>query len=30
MREGRLQGELSGASATDDQVMRLATHEATA
>jgi rhamnose transport system ATP-binding protein len=30
MREGRLMGELAGATATDDQVMRLATHEATA
>jgi rhamnose transport system ATP-binding protein len=30
MREGRLQGELPGATATDDQVMRLATHEAIA
>ncbi|TAK15578.1 MAG: sugar ABC transporter ATP-binding protein [Acidobacteria bacterium] len=30
MREGRLQGELAGATATDDAVMRLATHEATA
>jgi rhamnose transport system ATP-binding protein len=30
MREGRLAGELPGASATDDQVMRLATREATA
>ena len=30
MREGRLQGELAGATATDDAVMRLATHEAPA
>jgi rhamnose transport system ATP-binding protein len=30
MREGRLMGELAGATATDDQVMHLATHEATA
>ena len=30
MREGRLEGELAGTTATDDQVMRMATHEATA
>ncbi len=28
MREGRLMGELDGATATDDTVMHLATHEA--
>ncbi len=27
MREGRIQGELSGAGATEETVMRLATHE---
>jgi len=30
MREGRLMGELDGATATDDTVMHLATHEASA
>ena len=27
MREGRLRGELAGAEATEESVMRLATHE---
>ena len=30
MREGRLMGALDGATATDDSVMQLATHEASA
>ena len=30
MREGRLMGEIEGATATDDNVMHLATHEALA